>query len=237
MEKSLYSVHASIRHNAFKALRIGTESRQGVKSEKFAEYCKNLVLNIRNSTNQSFEENLDLLETITSLEYIDFYKLRGKPQKIWKRELLLSDLTSRHSLSLSKGIDFYSKWLAVEEKINNLQYSEELLLTLRDQQNLDYKKLIEALSYVIKLDLNTLKDTFTKSSNIIPELKSQSIKVELYRILKNVNNNYIADLTNQLSNGSLPIVVLNILLEAIKPTNNVKELTDLLDFAASNHIT
>ncbi|CAF3341216.1 unnamed protein product, partial [Rotaria socialis] len=115
-EINLFSDEDIIRSWSFRGLRAAYEREY--QSFDFQEWCNNIIDKLVEKTKSEVHFNLDLFETITSVKYIDFEKIRDKPQEQWNRELLIFDLIERFEISEGERFLFYKTWLEIEELEN-----------------------------------------------------------------------------------------------------------------------
>ncbi|CAF2083077.1 unnamed protein product [Rotaria magnacalcarata] len=106
-EINLFSDEDIIRSWSFRGLRAAYEREY--QSLDFQEWCDNIIDKLEEKTKSEVHFDLDLFETITSVKYIDFEKIRDKPQEQWNRELLIFDLIERFEISEAERFLFFIK--------------------------------------------------------------------------------------------------------------------------------
>ena len=80
---------------------------KGYRLEVFQSWCSKVIANLEQNIHAKVEPDLDLLDIVASLKYVDFSKIPNKPQSQWAREFLLSDLLSRFKMSENEKFNFY----------------------------------------------------------------------------------------------------------------------------------
>ncbi|CAF1533327.1 unnamed protein product, partial [Rotaria sordida] len=139
-EINLFSDEDIIRSWSFRGLRAAYERKY--QSLEFQEWCDNIIDKLVENTKSEVHFNLDLFETITSVKYIDFEKIRDKPQDQWNRELLIFDLIERFKISEGERFHFYKTWLEIEE--------------LEEFQNDKSKKIVKTDRLKLALNIDNL---------------------------------------------------------------------------------
>lgn len=70
LENNIDSSDENIRSLSFKGLRAAQD--KGSRSEVFESWCSNVIANLEFNINDKVKPNLDLLDTVASLKYVDF---------------------------------------------------------------------------------------------------------------------------------------------------------------------
>jgi hypothetical protein len=238
LESNIDSFDENIRSLSFRGLRAAQD--KGYKSEIFKIWCNNVIGNLELSVSTEVKPDLELLDTLASLKYIDFNKLAQKPQIEWKRELLLSDLLARFKVSEGEKFTFYKNWLDIEQsKQFQIGKSEEILKALRSSQNNDnisFVQLNDIVRFLSKINFETANNILLNSTNRYTNLKQKWIeRLLLEHLNQEVSNSYLEKLAFNICN-KFTIAVVDKLLNSISVIGNLREFELLLDFAEINQI-
>ncbi|CAG0894755.1 unnamed protein product, partial [Cyprideis torosa] len=114
----LNNVNGVVRGYSFGILRSAL--LKGV-SEALRSFCDAVVDSLAQNCGVKIEKakpDMELLEILTTVQFLDYEILLSKDKKIWKRELLASDLFEKWKFFQMDQVDFYSHWFVVEKKFS-----------------------------------------------------------------------------------------------------------------------
>lgn len=117
LEYKLDHEYVSVRVLSYAGLSL-VANQFSIESSFFNEWCSNLLEELSKLANVQFtqEERQELIYVILFLKYIDFSVFK-KNREVWHRELLISNLFQQlEPCSDTEMVEFYSRWLQVEEK-------------------------------------------------------------------------------------------------------------------------
>ncbi|EAS05901.2 helicase carboxy-terminal domain protein (macronuclear) [Tetrahymena thermophila SB210] len=238
LESNIDSFDENIRSMSFRGLRAADD--KGYKSEIFKIWCNNVISNLELSIKTEVTPDLELLDILASLKYIDFNKLAQTPQFEWKRELLLSDLLARFKVSEGEKFIFYKNWLDIEQsKQFQKGKSEEILKALISNEyndNLSFAQLCDIIRLLVNIDFETANNILQNSTNRYTNLKQKWIEGLLLKHLhQEISNNYLEKLALNICN-KFNTAIVDKLLNSISVIGNLREFEIFLDFAEANQI-
>ncbi|CAF4218279.1 unnamed protein product, partial [Rotaria magnacalcarata] len=170
-EINLFSDEDIIRSWSFRGLRAAYEREY--QSLDFQEWCDNIIDKLEEKTKSEVHFDLDLFETITSVKYIDFEKIRDKPQEQWNRELLIFDLIERFEISEAERFLFFIKLGLKLKNLKNFRMAKKRYLAklldqlLSEKENINSKYIDDlAVNMMSKFDLNISHQLLNALENI-----------------------------------------------------------------------
>ncbi|CAF3327679.1 unnamed protein product, partial [Rotaria socialis] len=239
-EINLFSDEDIIRSWSFRGLRAAYEREY--QSLDFQEWCDNIIDKLEEKTKSEVHFDLDLFETITSVKYIDFEKIRDKPQEQWNRELLIFDLIERLEISEAERFLFYKTWLEIEELEKFQNGKSNILLKLLHRillnNTMSFHKFYGVTKILNRIDFASAHKILSYSKNPCFDLQKRYLAKLLDQLLsekENINSKYIDDLAvNMMSKFDLNIS--HQLLNALENIDSLREFENVLNFAQENNI-
>ncbi|CAF4022221.1 unnamed protein product, partial [Rotaria sordida] len=239
-EINLFSDEDIIRSWSFRGLRAAYERKY--QSLKFQEWCDNIIDKLVENTKSEVHFNLDLFETITSVKYIDFEKIRDKPQDQWNRELLIFDLIERFKISEGERFHFYKTWLEIEELEEFQNDKSNILLKLLHRillnNKMSFNEFYDVIKILNRIDFENAHEILSNSRNPCLDLQKRCLTKLLDQRLskkEDINSKYIDDLaSNMMSKFGLNIS--HKLLDALEKIDSLREFENILNFAQENNI-
>ncbi|XP_047128515.1 uncharacterized protein LOC124809060 [Hydra vulgaris] len=154
LEKSLESLEPNIKKLSFQSLR--KINRAGYESSVFKNWCKINLNNLIESglaiENKLDEENLELLDTLSLLNYVNLECLNknAEHRQKWHRDLLISDLLARFDkLGIDKRFNFYKSWFELkslpEYHDKRADTTLKLILYAQNKYKCAFNQVFEAL--------------------------------------------------------------------------------------------
>lgn len=234
---------------AFKALRAIVN--KGCVSEVFSTFCADTYANFKKSiekfasnTDLTQYENLDLLETLISLEYIDIKFIAKTPKSEWTKELIITDILARAKAPKRSQFVFRMDWSVVEkvERFGNGE-SDKILVLLHENyitHRLTYEELetlVKALPTELEISAKEIQDILSTSLHPCFDICALYNVVLLQPLLsrQDVNSEYVQKLATIIT-SKLSLKNSIQLLQIIKEIDNLQEFHDLLNFISSHHI-
>ncbi|CAF4827674.1 unnamed protein product, partial [Rotaria socialis] len=239
-EINLFSDEERIRSWSFRGLRAAYEREY--QSFDFQEWCDNIIDKLVEKTKSEVHFNLDLFETITSVKYIDFEKIRDKPQEQWNRELLIFDLIERFEISEGERFLFYKTWLEIEELENFQNGKSNILLKLLHRillnNTMSFHKFYDVIKILNRIDFTSAHKILSYSKNPCLDLQKRCLTKLLDQLLsekENINSKYIDDLAASMM-SKFGLNVSDQLLNALESIDSLREFENVLNFAQENNI-
>ncbi|CAF1533311.1 unnamed protein product, partial [Rotaria sordida] len=239
-EINLFSDEGIIRSWSFRGLRAAYERKY--QSLEFQEWCDNIIDKLVENTKSEVHFNLDLFETITSVKYIDFEKIRDKSQDQWNRELLIFDLIERFKISEGERFHFYKTWLEIEELEEFQNDKSNILLKLLHRillnNKMSFNEFYDGIKILNRIDFENAYEILSNSRNPCLDLQKRCLTKLLDQRLskkEDINSKYIDDLaSNMISKFGLNISYK--LFDALENIDSLREFENILNFAQENNI-
>jgi len=236
METKLINKDTEIRGKCFQGLRAAKNF--GFQSQIFEAYCVELLEKLKAHTAVQVNLEMNLLETLASLEFLDLDKLKQTPQDHWIRVLLLSDMQARLEANFSQKVNLSRKWVKAEQllKSHNVD-SNKLLKALASCNSLKIDNILHIIELIPKVEFKKAEDILLESADPFQELKQQWLLDLLSVCLRNQESSpeYKKQLAFSIS-SRLTTQIISKLFGAISKVENLSELESLIDFAGENKI-
>ena len=246
LEDNLENLCSNIKNLSFQGLRI--LNRAGYKSDVFIKWCKDHLDNLIQSglplELNLDEKNLDLLDTLSSVHYLDLINLDKdvQYQQEWHRNLLISDLLERiDTLSPAERFQFYKCWLEIESLPEYQDGRAVIILKLISYAQNNYKysfnqtfEAFDAIKQVsFKNAYNILSETGNNWQLKLKQLLLKNIISEKSKTLQ-TSTEYISGAVACLTSESLSIIIT--CLNNVKAIDNLMVLDRFIEFFCQHEV-
>ncbi len=236
LENSIEHKNELIRSCSFKGLKMAVNKYKNYNFDIFNNWCDNKLKELSKLTNMNFtptKKYLDYLEILTSLNSIDLEVFKSQPQKVWKRELLISSLFKYFQPSDSEKMMFYTSCLEITDKFKYID-SIKILVHLHDRISTfeSINEINETLVIMKDFDLNTILNTLRRDLVPFQSLRFKWCIENILKILKNkeeINRNYIENLADKML-LLLDLRLIEQIFHSILSIDNLKAFESLIDF-------
>ncbi|CAF1276298.1 unnamed protein product, partial [Rotaria sordida] len=240
LENNLSNDNEMIRSWSFRGLRAAHE--KGSYSSIFKECCDNIINTLEENTKIIIDIDLDLFETIASLKFIDFNKIRDKPKDQWNRELLIFDLIERFQISEGECFQFYQAWLHIEEHEGYEKGQSNILLKLLHRflvyNRISFDECYQIIKIVKQLSFESVHNILLNSKNPLIDLNKKYLIVIITQRLRNKD-----EISPEYIEGSASSMILKLgfdisqkLLDALHNIDNLTEFDYIVAFSQKNNI-
>ncbi|CAF1442881.1 unnamed protein product [Adineta steineri] len=243
LENNLDHENEMIRSWSFRGLRAAQE--KGSYSSVFWEWCINIAKKLEEKTQITIDidSDLDLIETIVSLKFINFNQIQGKPKKQWNRELLIFDLIERFQISEGERFQFYQLWLQIEEQESYTKGKSTIILKLLHRFLINnptpFEQCYQTIKILKQVKFKDIQDVLVKSKTTFIDLNKECLVVIINRQLSN-QGEICPEYINKLASTMLLNLGFDIsvkILDALSTTDNLKALNGIISFCQENNIT
>ena len=156
LEDNLDNSNEMTRSYAFKILEITSEDKRYITSSKFNDWCDEMLDNLALNGVKIEKPSKDLLETITSLRFIDVAVFKNTERGTWKRELLVSSIFETFNVSQMEQMQFYTSWLLVEEKFQ--YHKSAIILSIFQISDFDsFFQILELISIIPEIAFDKIE--------------------------------------------------------------------------------
>lgn len=238
----LNSTDEFIRWWCFKALR-SMKTRLPVFEQLCHDKIKRLVDIKMIDESLKYEENLDILEVLLSLQSLDL-NLNSTMLKhgklVWLRELIVGDLFAIYDANGSEQINFYTHWLNIESKTK--ESSLHFLMSLRHAEFESMQDINESLYFIRQLEKYDHEQVFQPGDydvheNLMHLWCSEMIKRRLKSPIT-ISNVYVDQLAHLVCSRFLGNVrFIGKFFEKLTAITNVRAIENFIDFCTMNNVS
>ena len=229
LRNNIMNQNEFIRGLSFKGLRLAANI-YSYKKDLFIEYCESALENwsAKIGHKLSYKNDIDILEVIFSIKYVDLDVFKKKP-KVWIKELIISNLFKFLKATKAEQLEFYTNWLQIEQRFG-IEKSIGILVLLQQRLSLNISKSFSVINETISCMINSKYDDILSRFNEID--LQQSFK--LFWCIQNIKDRLVNESVNEEYLVKLAKEVIKVDFKFIqKMFQCVSEIQNLNDFESS----